>query len=214
MIKVMLVDDHELVRTGFRRLLEGVPDIQVVGEAETGEEALEQIPSLEPNLVLMDINMPGIGGIEATRKIRHRHPDIQIIIVTIHGDDPFPTQLHEAGAKGYLTKGCAAGELFEAIRTVADGNPFVSREVSQKLTIARLSGADTNTPFTSLSKREMQVMMMIIQGQKNREIADSLCLSPKTISTYRHRLYDKLDVENDAELTLLAVRHGLADFQT
>jgi two-component system invasion response regulator UvrY len=213
MIKVMLVDDHELVRTGFRRLLEGVPDIDVVGEAQTGEEALELIPSLEPNLVLMDINMPGIGGIEATRKIRRHFPDVQVITVTVHVEDPFPTQLHEAGAMGYLTKGCAADELFEAVRTVAAGNPFISKEVSQKLTIARLGGSETGTPFASLSKREMQVLMMIIQGQKNRDIADSLCLSPKTISTYRHRLYDKLDVENDAELTLLAVRHGLADFR-
>ena len=212
MIKVMLVDDHALVRTGFRHLLEKVPDIEIVGEAETGEQALEQITRSAPDLVLMDINMPGMGGIETTRKLRRRHPEIKVIALTVHGNAPFPSQLHEAGAIGYLTKGSPAEELLDAIRTVAEGKPFICGEVSRQLTQAALSGQPIKTPFGTLSQREMQVLMMIVQGRKNQDISDTLCLSPKTISTYRHRLYEKLAVENDVELTFLALRHGLADF--
>ncbi len=209
MIRVLLVDDHELVRTGFRHILAADPGIEVVGEAESGEQALKQVQALRPDLVLMDVNMPGIGGIEATRKIKRQHPDTQIIAVTIHADAPFPEQLHEAGALGYLTKGCPADELFEAIRTVAAGKPFVSSEVSRKLTLARLTGVDPDTPFSSLSQREMQVLLMITQGHKTQEISDALCLSPKTVSTYRHRLFEKLNVDTDVDLTHLALRYGL-----
>lgn len=208
-VRVLLVDDHELVRTGFRRILEAEPGIEVVGEAESGEKAVTQVDLLAPDLVLMDVNMPGIGGIEATRKIRRRSPATQIIAVTVLADTPFPEQLHEAGAIGYMTKGCPANELFTAIRTVAAGRPFIASEVSQKLTIARLTGVNPDSPFSLLSPREMQVLMMIIQGRKTQDISDSLCLSPKTVSTYRHRLFEKLDVETDVELTLMAIRHGL-----
>ncbi|MCP4995056.1 MAG: UvrY/SirA/GacA family response regulator transcription factor [Gammaproteobacteria bacterium] len=209
MIKVLIIDDHELVRTGFRHILGDDPDIEVVGEADSGEGAVKMVAELKPDLVLMDVNMPGIGGIEATRKIRRQSPHTQVIAVTVHTDAPFPEQLHDAGAKGYLTKGCPADELFEAIRTVASGKPFVSSEVSKKLTLARLSGVDTDSPFRVLSQREMQVLIMITQGQKTQEISDSLCLSPKTVSTYRHRLFEKLNVQSDVELTHLALRYDL-----
>lgn len=209
MIRVLLVDDHELVRTGFRHILSEDPGIEVVGEAESGEQAVDEVQKLQPDLVLMDINMPGIGGIEATRKIKRRHPSTQVIAVTVLSDTPFPEQLHDAGAIGYLTKGCPADEMFDAIKTVAAGRPFISSEVSKKLTLARLTGIDSNSPFSSLSQREMQVLMMIVQGQKTQFISDSLCLSPKTVSTYRHRLFEKLGVETDVELTLMALRHGL-----
>ncbi|MES9902687.1 MAG: UvrY/SirA/GacA family response regulator transcription factor [Sedimenticola sp.] len=213
MIKVLLVDDHELVRTGFRRILEDESGIEVVGEAASGETAVTKADQLKPDLVLMDVNMPGIGGIEATRKIRRRSPSIQIIAVTVLSDTPFPEQLHEAGAIGYLTKGCPADEMITAIKTVATGKPFIASEVSQKLTIARLTGVDSNSPFATLSPREMQVLMMITQGRKTQDISDSLCLSPKTISTYRHRLFEKLQVETDVELALLAIRHDLVGIQ-
>ena len=211
MIRVFLVDDHELVRTGFRRILSDTPGIEVVGEAASGEEALDRVTEAAPDLVLMDVNMPGIGGIEATRKIKRLHPEIQVIAVTVHADTPFPEQLHDAGALGYLTKGCPAEELFEAIRTVAGGKPFVSSEVSKKLTLARLTGVDPDTPFSSLSQREMQVLLMITQGHKTQEISDALCLSPKTVSTYRHRLFEKLHVDTDVDLTHLALRHRLIE---
>jgi len=210
-MKVLLVDDHELVRTGLHRILEKMPGVEVVGEASSGEDAVKQVSRLAPDIVLMDINMPGIGGIEATRKIRRQYPDTQVIAVTVHSDAPFPAQLHEAGALGYLTKGCPAEELLEAMETVVMRRPFVSAEVSKKLTLARLGGNNPDSPFATLSHREMQVLMMIIQGLKNQDISDSLCLSPKTISTYRHRLYEKLGVETDVELTFLAIRHGLVE---
>jgi len=204
-----LVDDHELVRTGFRHILSNAQGFDVVGEAESGEEAVAKARQLKPDLVLMDVNMPGIGGIEATRRIRRQNPETQVIAVTVLSDTPFPEQLHDAGAIGYLTKGCPAEELFQALKTVAAGKPFISSEVSQKLTLARLTGSDPDSPFNALSQREMQVLLMITQGQKTQFISDSLCLSPKTVSTYRHRLFEKLDVETDVELTLLALRHGL-----
>lgn len=209
MIKVLLVDDHELVRTGFRHILQDSPGIEVVGEAESGEDAVIKAKQLKPDLVLMDVNMPGIGGIEATRRVRRQNPATQVIAVTVLSDAPFPEQLHEAGALGYLTKGCPAEELFRAIKMVASGRPFISNEVSQKLTLAMLTGSNPDSPFDRLSQREMQVLLMITQGQKTQFISDSLCLSPKTVSTYRHRLFEKLDVETDVELTLLAIRHGL-----
>ncbi|MES9870996.1 MAG: UvrY/SirA/GacA family response regulator transcription factor [Sedimenticola sp.] len=209
MIKVLLVDDHELVRTGFRSILGGDSNISVVGEAISGEEAVEKARELQPNLVLMDINMPGIGGIEATRKIRRILPETQVIALTVHIDAPFPEQLHEAGALGYLTKGCPADELFEAIRTVAAGRPYISSDVSKKMTLDRFAGVDADSPFSALSQREMQVLLMITQGQKTQDISDSLCLSPKTVSTYRHRLFEKLNVDTDVELTHLALRYHL-----
>ncbi|MEE9358449.1 response regulator [Candidatus Vondammii sp. HM_W22] len=209
MIKVLLVDDHELVRTGFRHILQGESGIEVVGEADSGEKAVKMAIELGPDLVLMDVNMPGIGGIEATRKVRRYNQNTQIIAVTVLSDAPFPEQLYNARALGYLTKGCPAEEMFDAIRTVASGGPFIAGEVSRKLTIARLTGTNPDSPFNQLSSREMQVLMMIIQGQKTQDISDSLCLSPETVSTYRHRLFEKLNVETDVELTLMALRHGL-----
>lgn len=209
MIRALLVDDHELVRTGFRRILEAAPDIDVVGEAATGEDAITQVRAAEPDVVLMDLNMPGIGGIEATRRICASHPKVRVIAVTVHCDTPFPTQLHEAGALGYLTKGCPAEEMLQAVRTVAKGKPYMSREVSQKIALAQMSGANAGSPFEQLAAREIQVLMLIIEGRTTQEISDALRLSPKTVSTYRCRLHEKLGVETDVELTHLAIRYGL-----
>lgn len=214
MIKVLLVDDHELVRTGLRHILEGMPDITVVGEARSGEDALTAVKKTSPDIVLMDVNMPGIGGIEATRRVRRLYPETQVVAVTVLSDAPFPEQLHEAGALGYLTKGCPAQELREALLTVHRGKPFISSDVSRKLALARIGGADPDSPFGGLSSREMQVLMMIIQGKRNNDISDNLHLSPKTISTYRHRLYEKLNVTTDVELAFLAIRHGLVEVRS
>jgi len=209
MIRVLLVDDHELVRTGFRHILAESDRIEVIGEASSGEQAVHMVRSSLPDLVLMDVNMPGIGGIEATRKIKRSNPQVQIIAVTVHSDTPFPEQLYDAGALGYVTKGCPAEELFEAIETVAGGKPFIASEVSRKLSLAKVKRKEPETPFARLSQREMQVLLMITQGHKTQEISDALCLSPKTISTYRHRLFEKLGVNSDVDLTHLALRHGL-----
>jgi len=209
-IKVVLVDDHELVRTGIRRLLDDFDDIEVIAEADSGEVAIKLVRELSPQVVLMDVNMPGIGGLEATRKLIQIAPETKVIVVTIHLDEPFPTRLLEAGASGYLTKGCAVAEIVDAIRQVNQGKRFIGTDVAQQLALTMLPGSD-KSPFDALSQRELQVMLMVTQGQKIQEIADKLCLSPKTVSTYRYRLFEKLDVKSDVELTHLAMRHGMID---
>ncbi len=208
MIKVLLVDDHELVRTGIRHILDEASDIEVIGEASSGDEALTNARRLEPDLVLMDVNMPGMGGIEATRRMVRLLPDVKVIALTILDEDPFPARLNEAGAKGYLTKGCPAAEVLDAIRMVNRGKIYVASSVARKHMLADWNGVAA-TPFEELSAREMQVAMMILDGQRTQEISDGLCLSPKTVSTYRQRIYEKLRVKNDVELTRLAYRHDL-----
>jgi len=210
MIKVLLVDDHELVRTGIRRLLDDTSGIKVVGEAVSGEEAVLEARKLKPDVVLMDVNMPGIGGLEATRKLVQLDPSLKVIIVTIHTEEPFPTRLLEAGAAGYLTKDCGINEIVNAIRAVIEGERYIGAEIAQQMALTMMPGA-ANSPFQILSQREMQVMMMVTQGQNVQQISDKLCLSPKTISTYRHRLFEKLNVDNDVELTRLAIRHGILE---
>lgn len=209
MINVLLVDDHELVRTGIRRLLTDVKGIKVYDEVDSGEAALSAVRKERPDVVLMDVSMPGIGGLEATRRLTHSHPDLKVIILTVHTDDPFPSQLLKAGAMGYLSKGCNVDEMIHAIRQVAAGKRYISPTIAQSLALSLLPG--TESPFERLSQRELQVMMMLMQGNKMGDISTKLCLSPKTISTYRYRLYEKLGVHNDAELTRLAMRHGMLD---
>ncbi len=211
MIKLLLVDDHQLFRSGVRSILETDSDIEVAGEVESGELAIEFVKNSSPDLILMDVNMPGIGGIEATRKIIRLNPEIKIIAVTALSEDPFPNQLLDAGVHGYLTKGCQAEELFEAIKSVAAGNHYISKEVAQQLALSNFVGQSRSSPLSVLTAREMQIMMMITEGQSTKEICNTLFLSPKTISTYRAHLKEKLDVSNDVELTHMAIRYGLVD---
>jgi len=211
MIRILLVDDHGLFRSGMRSILETQSDIEVVGEAESGEEAVELVRKSPPDVVLMDVYMPGIGGIEATRRITRAAPDVQVIALTALEDEPFPSQLLDAGAEGYLTKGCPAEELLKAIRQVARGERYVSEDVLKKLGLFGLASRGKDSPLDLLSPREMQVMMMITQGKTTQEISDELFLSPKTVSTYRTRLFEKLDLHNDVELTHFALRHGLIE---
>jgi len=208
MINVMLVDDHGLVRKGIRRLLDDTRGIRVVAEAADGEQAISQVRQQRPDVVLMDVSMPGIGGLEATRKITRVSPAIKVIAVTVHNDDPFPARLLEAGAAGYITKGCAVAEIIEAIRSVHSGGQYLSPDVAQKLALSLVNNRST-TGMEELTPREVQVMLMIVAGESNREISEKLCLSPKTTSTYRGRLFEKLGIENDVELTRFAIRHGL-----
>ncbi|HKK14678.1 MAG TPA: UvrY/SirA/GacA family response regulator transcription factor [Gammaproteobacteria bacterium] len=210
MIQVLLVDDHELVRTGIKRILNDTRGIKVIGEAGTGEEAINAVREQKPDVVLMDVNMPGIGGLEATRKIMQLYPDLRVIVVTVHVDEPYPTRLLEAGAAGYLTKGCAVDEIVTAIRTVHQGERYIGADIARQLALSMLPGGK-RSPFDKLSQREMQVMLMVTQGHSLQEISDKLCLSPKTVSTYRYRLYEKLGVDNDVELTHLAMRHGMVE---
>jgi len=208
MINVMLVDDHDLVRKGIRRLLDDTQGIKVVAEATDGEQAISQVRMQAPDVILMDISMPGIGGLEATRKITRVSPDMKVIIVTIHDDDPFPARLLEAGAAGYITKGCDIDEIIVAIQSVYSGNQYITPGVAQKLALSLVNKRGKSL-LEELTQREVQVMLMVVKGESNREISEKLCLSPKTTSTYRGRLFDKLGVDNDVELTRFAIRHGM-----
>ena len=210
MINVLIVDDHDLVRVGIRRLLADVKGLKVVGEARNGEDAVRLTRELQPDVVLMDVKMPGIGGLEATRKILRIQPDVKIIAVTVYGDEPYPSRLLQAGAAGYITKGSSLDEMVHAIRTVCAGQRYISPEVAQQLALKHVTDQE-ESPFDLLSERELQVMLMITTGRKVQEISEQLYLSPKTINSYRYRLFEKLQVNNDVELTHLAMRHGMID---
>ena len=206
----MIVDDHELIRSGISRLLADNNKITVVGEAESGEEGVAKARELRPDVVLMDANMPGIGGLEATRRLIRFDPDIKVIAVTVHGDEPYPTRFMQAGAAGYVTKGADINEMVVAIRQVASGKRYLAPDIAQQMALKALN-PDEGSPFDGLSEREMQVMFMITKGQKVQDISEQLFLSPKTVNSYRYRLFEKLNIENDVELTHMAIRYGVIE---
>jgi two-component system invasion response regulator UvrY len=211
LIRVLVVDDHDLVRTGITRMLADIDGLQVVGEACTGEEALLKVRELKPDVVLMDVKMPGIGGLEATRKLMRSHPDIKVVAVTVCEEDPFPTRLLQAGAAGYLTKGAALDEMVQAIRLVFAGQRYIDPQIAQQLALKSFQPQNNGSPFDLLSEREIQIALMIANCHKVQNISDKLCLSPKTVNTYRYRIFEKLSITSDVELALLAVRHGMVD---
>jgi len=212
-INILLVDDHELVRTGIRRIIDDVRGMKVIGEAQSGEDAVKWCRSNTPDVVLMDINMPGIGGVDAMHKILRINEDIKIIMLTIHTENPFPSKVMQAGASGYLSKGAAPDEVLSAIRSVNSGQRYLSPEIAQKMALAQISPV-AEDPFSVLSERELQIMMMITKGQRVVDISEQLGLSPKTINSYRYRLFEKLGVKGDVELTHLAIRYGMLDADT
>lgn len=211
MIRVLVVDDHDLVRTGITRMLVDIDGLRVVGEASTGEESLLKVRELKPDVVLMDVKMPGIGGLEATRKLMRSHPDIKVVAVTVCEEDPFPTRLLQAGAAGYLTKGAGLDEMVQAIRLVFAGQRYIDPQIAQQLALKSFQPQASNSPFDLLSEREIQIALMIANCHKVQNISDKLCLSPKTVNTYRYRIFEKLSITSDVELALLAVRHGMVD---
>ncbi len=214
MIKVLLVDDHDLVRSGISRMLSDVEGIQVVGEASSGEAAIKLVKELSPHVVLMDVKMPGIGGLETTRKLVRIYPELKIIALTVCEEEPFPSRLLQAGAAGYLTKGAALSEMVKAIHVAHAGQRYVSSEIAQQLALKSFGHDATQCPFDGLAERELQVAMMIVNCHKVQDIADKLFLSPKTVNSYRYRIFTKLGIESDVELALLAVRHGMLDAET
>ncbi|MGC3872848.1 UvrY/SirA/GacA family response regulator transcription factor [Halomonas sp. GXIMD04776] len=209
MIKVIVADDHHLVRTSIARMLSDEEGIKVVGEAATGEEAITLARTLRPDIVLMDIRMPGIGGLEATRKIARGMSDIKVVILTAYLEETFAQRLLEAGANGFISKGTEMDEVVRAIRAIQLGQRYISPEIAQRLVLAKMDTQDN--PFDQLSSRELQVAMMIINCHKVNDISDRLFLSPKTVNTYRYRIFEKLGVQTDVELTHLGLRHGLVD---
>ncbi len=208
MIKILLVDDHELVRTGISKILNEVKGFKVIDECETGEEAIKFCRKIEPDVILMDMDMPGMGGLEATKKILRFAPDAKIIVLTMHTENPFPTKVMQIGAAGYLTKGAAPNEMVNAIRVVNCGQRYLPAKIAQQIALSQFKSAE-ESPFNLLSDRELQIMLMITRGKKVPDISKHLHLSSKTINSYRYRMFEKLDVSNNVELTHLAIRHGI-----
>jgi len=209
---ILVVDDHALFRTGLQMILRNSSNFEIVGEAETGEEVLAFLEKNKVDVVLMDINMPGMGGIEATRRINALPNPPKVVAVTAMIETPFPNKLLDAGARGYVSKGCSADELHAAISAAANDELFLSGDVAQSLALGKLRDPKNTGDIEGvkkLSAREFQCMMMIVNGQGTQEISEVLELSPKTVSTYRHRLYEKIGVENDVELTHFAIRNAL-----
>lgn len=211
MIKVLVVDDHDLVRTGITRMLSDVEGVSVVGDVDSGERAVDFVRKMDVDIVLMDVKMPGIGGLEATRKISRFNPDIKVIAVTVCDDEPFPSRLLKAGASGYVTKGAGLEDMVSAIRMAAEGKRYISADIAQQLALKPFQDGDQGSLFDLLSEREIQITLMIVNCHKVQVISDKLCLSPKTVNSYRYRIFEKLGISSDVELTLLAVRHGMID---
>ena len=215
MIRVLVVDDHELVRSGITRMLADNPDIDVIGQASSGEEAIDCVRENRPDIVLMDIRMPGIGGLEATRRILRIDDSIRVIVVTACADDPYPARVMQSGATAYVTKGADIQEMVRAIRKAHSGQRYISPEMAQKMALKQLGGERDEdgelSLFERLSEREMQIAMMVVDCQKVQDISDKLCLSPKTVNSYRYRIFEKLEISSDVELALMAVRLGLLD---
>ncbi|MBE1301140.1 MAG: UvrY/SirA/GacA family response regulator transcription factor [Alteromonadaceae bacterium] len=208
MIKLLLVDDHDLVRTGIRRILDDVEGFNVIGEAESGESAIKICRKTPPDIVLMDMSMPGIGGLEATKQILRISEDIRVVALSVHKENPFPAKVMQMGAFGYLTKDAAPQEMIRAIQKVAVGQKYIAPEIAQQIALGQLD-LNEEDPFKSLSERELQIMIMITKGTKVPEIAEQLNISAKTVNTYRYRMFEKLNVTSDVELTHLVLRHNL-----
>ncbi|WP_450104008.1 response regulator [Simiduia litorea] len=212
LIKILVVDDHDLVRTGIVRMLSDVEGIEVVGEAESGEVAIKLTKELNPTVILMDVKMPGMGGLEATKKLLHWHPEVRIVAVTAYDDDLYPQRLLQAGAAGYITKGADLKEMIEAVHTVVRGEIYMSNNVARQLAMKNFGGRKgEQSPFELLSERELQTALMIANGQKPMDIAATFNVSPKTVNTYRYRIFEKLSISSDVELTLLAIKHHVLD---
>jgi len=208
-INVMLVDDHAVVRMGFKMLLESDTGIKVIAEAESGEQSIQRYVEHKPDVVVMDITMPGIGGLEAIERILAKDNAAKILVLSAHEDSVHPKRVLNAGAMGYLTKRSAAEELIKAIRTVASGKKYLEASVAQQMAIQQLSG-DQN-PVDVLSPREFEVFMALAKGKTTNEIAETLFLSPRTVGTHLYNIKQKLNANNSAEIALIAMRSGLLD---
>ena len=208
-IQVLLVDDHAVVRMGFKMLLESASDIKVVAEADSGEQAVKLYQEHKPDVVVMDITMPGIGGLEATDRIMAKDSAARILVLSAHEDSVHPKRVLNAGAMGYLTKRSAAEELIKAIRTVAGRKMYLEADVAQQMAIQQLSGE--KNPVDVLSDREFEVFMALAKGETTNQIAETLSLSPRTVGTHLYNIKQKLNASNSAEIALIAMRSGLID---
>lgn len=208
-IRVFIVDDHALVRTGMRMILSAETDIEVIGEADSGEAALPLIRQLKPDVVLCDLHLPGVSGLEVTERIVMGQQGTRVLIVSVLDDGPMPKRLLEAGASGYVGKGGDATELLNAVREVARGKRYLANSVAQKLALAGLGGSPS--PIDDLTARELEVGLLLVQGLRQHEIAKRLSLSAKTVNTHKSRLFEKLGVNDTVALARTLQHHGLLD---
>ncbi len=208
-IRVFLLDDHALVRTGMRLMLSAETDIEVVGEADSGETGLPMIRKLRPDVVLCDLHLPGISGLEITERLVKGDYGCRVVVVSVLEDGPMPRRLIEAGASGYVGKAGDAAELLRAVRDVARGKRYLASGIAQHLALSGVDGG--GTPFDSLSPRELEVAMLLVQGLRQEDIAKRLSLSAKTVNTHKSRLFEKLEIQDSIALARLASRYGLSD---
>lgn len=208
-IRVYLIDDHALVRTGMKMILAGEVDIEVVGDADNGEDALRQIRGLKPDVVLCDLHLPGLSGLEITERITRGDLETKVIIVSVLEDGPLPKRLLEAGACGYIGKAGDATELLRAVREVARGKRYLGMNVAQNMALSNVGGSES--PFDGLSPRELEVAMLLIQGLRQEDIAKRLSLSAKTVNTHKTRLFQKVGIQDNIALARLAAQYGLLD---
>jgi two-component system, NarL family, invasion response regulator UvrY len=209
-IKVFIVDDHALVRTGFRLILAREVDIEVVGEAASGEDALPQIRKLRPDVVLCDLNLPGISGLQVTERIVRGDHGTRVIAVSVLEEGPMPRRLLEAGASGYVGKACNAHELLRAVRDVYRGKKYLASAIAQGIALSGMRG-QAGSPFDALTPREMEVALLLNQGMRQEAIAKRLNLSAKTINTHKSRLFEKLGIRDTIALARLISQYGLID---
>ena len=214
-ITVFLADDHAVVRDGLRVLLEAQPDIHVIGDAADGREAIEQVPKLCPDIVIMDITMPALKGIEATRRIAQTCASTQVIVLSMHSTSEHVFRALQAGAHGYVLKESAGSEVADAVRAVHAGRRYLSPAISDRLVddYVRQRQVEAKSPLERLSPREWEVLQLVVDGESNSEIADILCLSSKTVETYRSRLMQKLNIGDLPSLVKFAIQHGLTTLE-
>lgn len=211
-ISVLLVDDHAVVREGLRRLLSDYSEVQVVGEAANGQEAMRQVQKLSPEVVVMDLSMPGLDGIEVTKLISKEKPKTRVIILTMHANQDYATRLLQAGAQGFIGKGAPGSELAAAILKVANKGTYLPPDMLETLPYRMASSAvGQDSPIRALSDRELQVLKLLAEGNTGREIGEQLHLSVKTVDTYRARLLVKLRLETTSDLIRFAIRHGVIE---
>ena len=211
-IRVLIADDHGLMRAGVRALLQATEDIEVVGEAEDGDEAIREVRRLEPDVVLMDVAMPGLGGLEATLVIRKEKPDVKILVLTQYDDREYVTRFLKAGVSGYVLKKAAAGELVAAIRAVERGGLVLDPEIARDVVDDKgreHAQEQAEDPYETLTDREKQVLKLVAEGSSNKEIAETLDISVKTAMAHREHLMEKLDLHSRTELIKFALRRGV-----
>ena len=207
---IVLAEDHTILREGLRSLLSSEPELRVVGEAKDGREAIRRVEQLEPDLILMDLSMPKMNGVEAIREIKNRIPETRVLALTVHKAEEFVLEVLKAGADGYVLKDASSEELVMAIRSVLGGQRYLSPAVSQMVIEGYLAGRKTcESPWDTLTKREREILKLIAEGHKNKEIADYLYISVKTVEKHRANLMKKLDLHSAAALTAYAMERGL-----